>query len=116
MSKYLGACGRLVMTEYVGPRLSDYNKEPWIRRAKIASSLLKAAYMFTNGHPHFTFYLSEVSADNVAVDANDTAKFVNLRKMIVVDKKAASKQNNSFFICKMKRYQNESMTFKLCYS
>lgn len=100
MSKYLGACGRLVMMEYVGPRLSDYNKEPWIRRAKIASSLLKAANMFTVGHPHFTFYLSEVTQDNVAVDANDTAKFVNLRKMIVVDKSITtkSKRNSFFFI------------------
>ncbi|KAG7208658.1 hypothetical protein KM043_014862 [Ampulex compressa] len=45
--KYLGACGRVVVEEYVGSPLSTYYNAPWTERARIASSLLNAAYMFT---------------------------------------------------------------------
>lgn len=85
--KYFGACGRLVVEEYVGPPLSNYYREPWIRRAKIASSLLEAAQMFTYRNPQFGFYLTDVSPDNIAVDQQDNAKFIDMENIIVVDKR-----------------------------
>ncbi|XP_076749748.1 divergent protein kinase domain 2A isoform X2 [Xylocopa sonorina] len=45
--KYFGACGRIVVEEYGGLPLIVYYNKPWISRAKIASSLLDAAYKFT---------------------------------------------------------------------
>lgn len=92
--KYFGACGRLVVEEYIGPTLSNYHLEPWFRRAKIASSLLEAAEMFTYRNPQFGFYLTDVSPDNIAVDKGDNAKFIDMENIIVVDKRTLS--NNSF--------------------
>lgn len=84
--KYFGACGRIIIEEYIGSPLSDYYDKSWIQRAKIASSLLNAAYMFTFKHEKFGFYLTDVSADNIAVDYKNVAKFIDLENVIVVDK------------------------------
>ncbi|KAK1138141.1 hypothetical protein K0M31_002624 [Melipona bicolor] len=84
--KYFGACGRIVVEEYIGLPLTAYYNEPWLRRAKLASSLLDAAYKFTYKNENFSFYLTDVSADNVAVDSADNVKFVDLENVIVVDK------------------------------
>ncbi|XP_076749747.1 divergent protein kinase domain 2A isoform X1 [Xylocopa sonorina] len=84
--KYFGACGRIVVEEYGGLPLIVYYNKPWISRAKIASSLLDAAYKFTYKSMDFGFYLTDVSADNIAVDANNNVKFVDLENVIVVDK------------------------------
>ncbi|XP_017758251.1 PREDICTED: deleted in autism protein 1 homolog [Eufriesea mexicana] len=86
--KYFGACGRIIVEEYVGLPLATYYNEPWLHRAKIASSLLDAAYKFTYKNENFGFYLTDISADNIAVDLNNNAKFVDLENVIVVDKNA----------------------------
>ncbi|XP_070165715.1 divergent protein kinase domain 2A [Polyergus mexicanus] len=84
--KYFGACGRIIIEEYIGPSLSDYYDKSWIQRAKIVSSLLNAAHMFTFKNKKFSFYLTDVSADNIAVDYKNVAKFIDLENIIVVDK------------------------------
>lgn len=84
--KYFGACGRIIIEEYIGLPLSDYYDKPWIQRAEIASSLLNAAHMFTFKNEKFGFYLTDVSADNIAVDYKNVAKFIDLENIIVVDK------------------------------
>ncbi|KAL6441251.1 hypothetical protein ACFW04_003489 [Cataglyphis niger] len=84
--KYFGACGRIIIEEYIGPPLSDYYDKSWIQRAKITSSLLNAAHMFTFKNEKFGFYLTDVSADNIAVDYKNIAKFIDLENIIVVDK------------------------------
>lgn len=84
--KYFGACGRIVIEEYVGLPLTAYYNEPWLNRAKIASSLLNAAHMFTYRDENFSFYLTDISADNIAVDLNSNVKFVDLENVIIVDK------------------------------
>lgn len=91
MPKYFGACGRIIIEEYVGLPLLDYYNKPWIQRAKIASSLLNAAYIFTFKSEDFGFYLTDVSADNIAVDYKDVAKFIDLENIIVVDKNISPK-------------------------
>jgi len=89
--KYFGACGRIIIEEYIGLPLSDYYDKSWIQRAKIASSLLNAAHMFTFKNEKFGFYATDVSADNIAVDYNNVAKFIDLENIIVVDKNISQK-------------------------
>ncbi|XP_018398867.1 PREDICTED: deleted in autism protein 1 homolog [Cyphomyrmex costatus] len=84
--RYFGACGRIIIEEYVGLPLSDYYDKSWIQRVKIASSLLNAAYLFTFKNNMFGFYLTDISADNIAVDDENVAKFIDLENIIIVDK------------------------------
>ncbi|KYQ58670.1 UPF0672 protein C3orf58 [Trachymyrmex zeteki] len=84
--RYFGACGRIIIEEYVGLPLSDYYDKSWIQRVKIASSLLNAAYLFTFKNEMFGFYLTDISADNIAVDHENVAKFIDLENIIIVDK------------------------------
>lgn len=94
--KYFGACGQIIMEEYIGLPLVAYYEKPWIQRIKIASSLLNAAYMFTFYNKKFGFYLTDVSADNIAVDYNNVAKFIDLENIIVVDKNTFIKGNKVY--------------------
>ncbi|XP_076642294.1 divergent protein kinase domain 2A [Halictus rubicundus] len=84
--RYLGACGRIILEEYVGLPLINYYYKPWLLRAKLTSSLLNSAYIFTFQSSDFAFYLTDVSADNIAVDSNNNVKFIDLENVIVVDK------------------------------
>ncbi|XP_011506129.1 PREDICTED: deleted in autism protein 1 homolog, partial [Ceratosolen solmsi marchali] len=84
--KYFGACGRIVIVEYIGLPLSAFIQETWIERAIIASSLLDAAYAFTFKNPKFAFYLTDISMDNIAVNNEQRAIFVDLENTIIVDK------------------------------
>ncbi|KAJ9585287.1 hypothetical protein L9F63_002917 [Diploptera punctata] len=86
VAKYLGACGRIIVEEYVGQMLYTYYAAPWIQRASFAHQLLVAAYNFTYSHLNFSFYLTDISPDNIAVDANGRIKFVDLENVVVVDK------------------------------
>lgn len=95
--KYFGACGRIIIEEYIGPPLSDYYDKSWIQRAKIVSSLLNAAHMFTFKNKKFGFYLTDVSADNIAVDYKNVAKFIDLENIIVVDKNISLEGTINFF-------------------
>jgi len=42
--------------------------------------------MFTFRNEQFGFYLTDISYDNIAVDGEDVAKFIDLENIIVVDK------------------------------
>ncbi|XP_014217218.1 deleted in autism protein 1 homolog [Copidosoma floridanum] len=84
--KYIGECGRVVVEENAGLPLSAFINEPWIKRAEISSSLLDAAYKLTFKHSEFAFYLTDVSTDNIAVNQNNQAVFIDLENVIVVDK------------------------------
>ncbi|XP_076245859.1 divergent protein kinase domain 2A [Calliopsis andreniformis] len=90
--KYFGACGRIVIEEYVGLPLTAYYNESWLHRAKIVHSLLDAAYKFTYGSDEFGFYLTDISADNIAIDSDYNAKFVDLENVIIVDKNFVPKE------------------------
>lgn len=63
-----------------------YYDSPWIYRAKIVSSILNAAHMFTFKSKDFGFYLTDISIDNIAINSEGTAKFIDLENIIVVDK------------------------------
>jgi hypothetical protein len=84
--KYFGACGRLIIEEYIGLPLTEFVQNTWIQRAQIASSLLDAAYKFTFKNPDFAFYPTDVSMDNIAVNDQNKAIFVDLENIIIVNK------------------------------
>ena len=86
MAKYVGACGRVVVEEYAGEMLTSYHNAPWLQRAHLAYQLLIAAHNFTDSHPYFGFYLTDMSADNIAVDARGRLRFVDLENVIVLDR------------------------------
>jgi hypothetical protein len=86
VAKYMGACGRVVVEEYAGEILTSYHNAPWIQRAHLAHQLLIAAHNFTDSHPLFGFYLTDISADNIAVDSQGKLRFVDLENVIVVDR------------------------------
>lgn len=86
VAKYMGACGRVVVEEYAGEILTSYHNAPWLQRAHLAYQLLIAAHNFTDSHPLFGFYLTDISADNIAVDAHGKLRFVDLENVIVVDR------------------------------
>lgn len=92
---YYGACGRLVVEGYEGLELSAFFQEPWLRRAKIASSLLDAAYKFTFKSKEYAYYLADVSLDNIAVNNKDEAIFVDLENIIIVDRNPPGKRKYS---------------------
>lgn len=93
--KYLGSCGRIIAEEYAGLPIATYYDAPWIYRAKIVSSLLNAAHMFTFENKHFGFYLTDISLDNIAVNSNGIAKFIDLENIIVVDKNILEKDKSA---------------------
>lgn len=82
----MGSCGRVVVEEYAGEILTSYHNAPWLQRVHLAHQLLIAAHNFTDSHPLFGFYLTDISADNIAVDAQGKLRFVDLENVIVVDK------------------------------
>lgn len=86
VAKYVGACGRVVVEEYAGEMLTSYHNAPWLQRAHFAYQLLIAAHNFTDSHPYFGFYLTDMSADNIAVDAQGRLRFVDLENVIVLDR------------------------------
>ncbi|XP_046828767.1 divergent protein kinase domain 2A-like [Vespa crabro] len=93
--KYLGSCGRIIVEEYVGLPIITYYDAPWIYRAKIVSSLLNAAYMFTFKNKDFGFYLTDISIDNIAINSDGIAKFIDLENIIVVDKNILDKDKSA---------------------
>lgn len=53
--------------------------------------------MFTFEDKQFGFYLTDVSVDNIAVDYENVAKFIDLENIIVVDKNI-SHEGNKFLL------------------
>ncbi|XP_059483036.1 divergent protein kinase domain 2A [Neocloeon triangulifer] len=84
--KYLGSCGRVTAQEYVGSNLGYYLNSEWRTRARLALQLLKIAQRLTFHDQHFSLYLTDVTAENLAVDAHGTLKVVDLGNVIIVDK------------------------------
>lgn len=86
MPKYYGACGRLIVEEYCGQTLNSIRDDSWFRRAEVALELLLAAEEFTHNHPQFRFYLTDISADNIVVTADNKIKFIDWENVIIADK------------------------------
>lgn len=57
--------------------------------------------MFTFENEKFGFYLTDISADNIAVDRENVAKFIDLENIIIVDKNISQEGNKNFLVPKI---------------
>lgn len=73
------------MESNCGLSLNNFESLSWIKRAKLALKLLQAAENFTESHPDFRFYLTDISPDNIAVDTDLNVAFVDLGNVIVTE-------------------------------
>ncbi|KAJ1531008.1 hypothetical protein ONE63_005840 [Megalurothrips usitatus] len=88
--RYVGACGRIVVTLNAGEPLLDHFDKSWPERAGLALQLLLAADRFTYSHPQFAFYLLDISADNIVVNNEGKLSFVDLEHTLIVDRHPSS--------------------------
>lgn len=110
---YYGSCGRTIIEEYAGEPLTTYYSKPWLERAKLAQKLIIAAKKFTNDHPGFRFYLTDVSPDNIAVDANGSVYFIDLENVIIVDRNIPEHEKP---ISWMSQHVSEQYECKSCFT
>lgn len=83
---YIGACGRFVVEEYVGPSLSDWlPSASWIDKMNAALLLLLMAEQLTVGKSGFAMYWTDWSLFNIAVDQQHRLKIVDAENIILVD-------------------------------
>lgn len=78
-----GTCGRVIVEDYVGPTLSQLSHVPWLERADYARQLLEMAQEFS--YSEFRLYLTDVSLDNFAVDAEGKVKIIDAENIVMVD-------------------------------
>ena len=85
-AKYVGACGRFVVEEYVGPSLSDWlPSASSMDKIDAALQLLLMAELLTVGKSEFAMYWTDWSLFNIAVDQQHRLKIVDTENIIVVD-------------------------------
>uniref|UniRef100_A0A0A9ZD30 UPF0672 protein C3orf58 n=1 Tax=Lygus hesperus TaxID=30085 RepID=A0A0A9ZD30_LYGHE len=84
--EYFGSCGRMTIVEDCGTILTDFVNHPWELRANLSIQLLQAAFNFTFAHPDLTFYFTDTSPDNIAVDGEARIRFIDLEHVIIVEK------------------------------
>lgn len=80
-----GACGRLVVVEYVGPSLSIALAWSLRERVKVSIKLIQMARQFTRTEDHIALYLSDVVMSNFAVDKAGNVKLIDCENVLMVD-------------------------------
>lgn len=102
-----GACGRVYFVEDCGHTLQyHFDNLNFNNRLLVAKELLKLALELTDGtaHPNYSFYLTDITADNIAVQLDETSgllvslKVIDWSDVIVVVKDCIVKNDN----CKYK--------------
>ena len=86
-AKHLGACGRYVVEEYVGPNLAEWlPSASWKDKVNAALQLLKIAEKLNQGVSGFRLYLTDVSLQNVAINVSTSnLKVIDGENIVVVD-------------------------------
>lgn len=80
-----GTCGHVNFVENCGNTLLyHYHKLNLDNRLLIAKELLKLALELTDGtaHPNYSFYLTDLTADNIAIQLNETSGSLQSLKVI----------------------------------
>ncbi|XP_022088058.1 deleted in autism protein 1-like [Acanthaster planci] len=85
--QYYGACGRLIVEEYVGKTLGSYFNADWSKRLDLAYQVMKIAEQLTNNELEYALYLTDVSFDNFAVNKDGRVLIIDAENIIVVDKR-----------------------------
>lgn len=85
MPYLFGTCGRVYFVENCGHTLQYNLKEMNINnRLLVAKELLKLALEFTDGtaHPNYSFYFTDLTADNIAIQFDKTTGLLLSLKII----------------------------------
>lgn len=90
--QYLGACGRMIVEEYVGRTLEYYSNADWMFRLHLAYQLMEIAQLLTKNSAEFAFYLTDVSFHNFAVRKNGSVVLIDVEDVIVVDQQDVRKR------------------------
>ncbi|XP_038049996.1 divergent protein kinase domain 2A-like [Patiria miniata] len=85
--QYYGACGRLIVEEYVGKTLGSYFHSDWSTRLDLAYQVMKIAEQLTNNDLEYALYMTDVSFDNFAVNKDGRVLVIDAENIIVVDKR-----------------------------
>lgn len=95
---YYGACGRVIVEEYVGPNLAQWLPDaPLNERINAALQMLTIADQFTNGTAGFRLYVTDLSLYNIAVGLDGILKIVDGENIVVVDlEKIENDRPNNF--------------------
>lgn len=91
-SQYWGSCGRVVVEEYVGYPLQDYEDGTWDQRLHLAYQLLQIADLLTHNQLGFAMYMTDVNMDNFAVQPDGTLFMIDVENIIFVDLKKLQKE------------------------
>ncbi|XP_008478262.1 deleted in autism protein 1 homolog [Diaphorina citri] len=104
---FYGSCGRLVIVENCGTRISSLMDSDWCHRAKLARDILHLAHNLTYLHDRLSVYLTDVSLDNLVVSEEGVVKIVDLEHTIVVDRHPSSTGNENKNIFQMSAQSND---------
>lgn len=105
--KIYGACGRLIVEKFCGQTLTHLINLSWNKRVYLSMKILHMAYKFTMDHETFRIYLTDISSDNIAVDADLNVYFVDLEHVILIQ----NEYNNSFLTHRSLHFPNEDYAF-----
>ncbi|XP_046333377.2 divergent protein kinase domain 2A-like [Haliotis rufescens] len=83
--EYYGACGRFMMVEDTGRPLGDFFHASFEKRADIAYQIMKIADKMTINEEQFALYWTDLTYENLSVDAAGKVKVIDLENIIVVD-------------------------------
>lgn len=90
----MGACGRVIVEEYVGLNLAEWlPRAAWQEKVKVATAMLRMAEKFTEGVNDFRLYATDVSLYNLAVSRDGVVKFVDGENIVIVDLQEIEKGN-----------------------
>uniref|UniRef100_T1IVG5 FAM69 protein-kinase domain-containing protein n=1 Tax=Strigamia maritima TaxID=126957 RepID=T1IVG5_STRMM len=106
--RYLGACGRVIAEEYVGPSLSSFQNAPLQMRMNLALQVTHIAQSLTNTSVGLHLYMTDVSFHNFAVTTNGRVILVDTENIIIVDHEAIT--NNDFY---QSDYDGNHLTFSV---
>ena len=83
-----GACGRVIVVEYVGASLSTTFNWSWQKRVRLSIKMIQLARAFTRTDDNMALYMHDVSVDNFAVDKYDNVKLIDCEHVLIVDMSA----------------------------
>jgi hypothetical protein len=91
-----GACGRVIVVEYVGPSLSSALDRPWQERVKLSIKLIQLARTFTRTEDKMALYMYDVVMSNFAVDKHGNVKLIDCEHVLIADMSAINHTYGKF--------------------
>ena len=93
-----GACGRVIVVEYVEASLPSVLGRSWQERVKISIKLIHLARTFTRTEDDMALYMYDVVMNNFAVDKRGNVKLIDCEHVLIVDMSAFNHTYGKFAI------------------